>query len=251
MSVSSVAGVPLLYNFYMTPTVFHQFMTPILLLNYLGSFYYHASVVFSWASIFKSYFSKYVNKKYLFLYVETAKMDFLLIWLRCLKHPSFKFLQIPTHVINNEAVYQVGGALFLWNHFEMLSLNLQLTKIFYGRKFFFSWIEISSVWIFIKWLDLSVLNCKDIYSWLFVLPICHLRFIYKCNLSEAFFLRYFVTPLMLVDLSKVQKLSNDQVKFFIYQILRGLKVRSICEFWSLNLYLLFWHNIICYSVVIL
>ena len=38
--------------------------------------------------------------------------------------------------------------------------------------------------------------------------------------------RYMVTPLMDLDLNniiKIQKLTDDQVKFIIYQIMRGLK----------------------------
>ena len=38
--------------------------------------------------------------------------------------------------------------------------------------------------------------------------------------------RYLVTPLMDLDLNniiKIQKLTDDQVKFIVYQIMRGLK----------------------------
>ena len=38
--------------------------------------------------------------------------------------------------------------------------------------------------------------------------------------------RYMVTPLMDLDLNniiKIQKLTDDQVKFIVYQIMRGLK----------------------------
>ena len=44
--------------------------------------------------------------------------------------------------------------------------------------------------------------------------------------DHVFTERYMVTPLMDLDLNniiKIQKLTDDQVKFIIYQIMRGLK----------------------------
>ena len=54
--------------------------------------------------------------------------------------------------------------------------------------------------------------------------------------------RYLVTHLMGADLSniiKTQKLTDEHVQFLVYQLLRGLKVRSCIHAFYLHLYLWF------------
>ena len=52
------------------------------------------------------------------------------------------------------------------------------------------------------------------------------HFIWICSKRLLLLFRYLVTPLMDLDLNniiKIQKLTDDQVKFIVYQIMRGLK----------------------------